>query len=185
MASKLAWSYSGMTNGRADSARSASWSCRVWTASRSVGVVRVDEDSRGDCDVVGVEPVDREGMFARRVEYVVDVVVVVDDHHREVAVACVGNRQCGTLRDVDDRAAVQRVAVLANDSLVVDRRWLAVMNQLVDAYVLREGGEHAVGFGAYEVVDVDVRGHIKPSPSPGYTKRAHNALMVECVSRTG
>ena len=135
------------------------------------GVVRVDEDAGGDGDEFGVEPVDRERMLASGVEYVVDVVVVVDDHHREVTVARVGNRQCCTVRDVDDRAAVEGVAVLANDPLVVDRRGLAVMNQLVDADVLCEGSEHAVGFRANKVVDVDMRRHDEPSPPLGYETR--------------
>ena len=67
-------------------------------------VVRVDEDSGGDGYVVSVEAVDRERIFAGGVEDVVDVVVVVDDHHGEVAVAGIGDREGGTLRDIDDRA---------------------------------------------------------------------------------
>ena len=122
-------------------------------------IVGVDEDPRGDEHVVGVEPVDGELVIAGTVDHLVDVVVVVDDHHRQVAVTGIGQRQGRSFGDVDDRAAVQGVAVLADHRLLVDRRWLAVMHDNVDRGTRRQRREHPVGLGADEVVDIDLGCH--------------------------
>ena len=66
-------------------------------------------------------------MVAGLVQDLVDVVVVVDDHHGEVSVTGVGEGERGFLRDVDHGEGVERVPVLADDRLVVDRRRFAMM----------------------------------------------------------
>ena len=123
------------------------------------GIVGIGEDPRCDQHVVGVETLHGELVVAALVEDVVDVVIVVDDHHRQVAGPGIGQRQRGTRGDVDDRAGVQRVTVLADHRLIIDGCWLTMVEQLVHPAPLGERREHSVGLGSDEVVDVDLCGH--------------------------
>ena len=118
------------------------------------GVARVDEDPGRDADPRRVELLHGQAVLAGLVEEAVDVVILVDHHHRHVAVAAVRERERGPFRDVDDRGAVERVAVHPDHGLLIDRRRLAVVPELVDPAGLRlEGGEHPGGLGAGEVLD--------------------------------
>jgi hypothetical protein len=126
------------------------------------GVVGVDEGSHRDTHVVGVEAIDGELVFPGVVDHVVDVVVVVDDHRRQVAVAGIGQRQRRALGDVDECPAVQGVAVHADHGLLSDRHRLAAMVEHVDRRTPCERSEHPVRLSTHEVVDV-YRGSHRPS----------------------
>jgi hypothetical protein len=118
-------------------------------------VVRVDENPRGDEHVIGVVVGDGELVLSGLVQDPVDVVVLVDQHHRQVPLAGVGQGQRGPAGQVHDRRGVQGVPVLPDDRLVVQGRGLAVVMQLVDpAGLVLERGEHAAGLGPSEVVDI-------------------------------
>ena len=83
----------------------------------------------------------------------VDVVVFVDHHYGHVAVARVRESECCTVADVHDREAVERVTVLADHSLVVDRtRLTIVMPAVGSARLLGQAREHAVRLRARKVL---------------------------------
>ena len=58
-----------------------------------VGVGWIDQDSRRDAGPGRVELFDGHRVLTRLVEDAVDVVVLIDHHHRQVSVAAVGDRQ--------------------------------------------------------------------------------------------
>jgi hypothetical protein len=122
-------------------------------------VVRVDENPRGDEHVIGVVVGDGELVLSGLVQDPVDVVVLVDQHHRQVPLAGVGQGQRGPAGQVDDGTRVEGVPVLTDDRLVVQRCRFADVTQLVDpARLVLKSGEHACRLGPREVVDVDLLG---------------------------
>ena len=61
--------------------------------------------------------------------------------------------------EIEHGRRVERVAVLPDDGLVVDRREFAMVLELAEAVLLERDGAHVqVGFGADEVVDGDGNG---------------------------
>jgi hypothetical protein len=90
------------------------------------------------------------------VEDRVDVVVLVDDHRREVPLAMLGQSERSPGAEIDDGIAVERVAIHTDHGLLVDRRRFAVVDECVDAAGVRlQVMHHPVGLGESEVVDVD------------------------------
>ena len=95
-------------------------------------------------------------MVAGFVEDSVDVVVLVDDHQRDIAVSAVRDRDRGSLRDIDDCDAVERVAVHPDHRLMINRRRHPVVVDDVHATGVRpQRRKHSVGFCPHEVVDCD------------------------------
>jgi hypothetical protein len=85
----------------------------------------------------------------------VDVVVLVDDHHREVPLAAVRESERRPCGQVDHGRGVERVPVLPDDGLLVQWRGLAEVVQAVDPAGLSfEGSEHPSRLGTAEAVDV-------------------------------
>jgi hypothetical protein len=88
----------------------------------------------------------------------VDVVVLIHDHDGQVAAARLRDGECPALGQVDDRCAVQGVAVHPYDGLLIHgRRGADVLPLVHPAGLSLERGEHAVALSAREVVDVDLR----------------------------
>jgi hypothetical protein len=85
----------------------------------------------------------------------VRVFVLVDHLHRHEARA--GIRQGDRHRrrvEIEDRCGVERVAVLPNDGLRIDGRYIAMMLEFTEAAFLeRNGAEVEIGFGLNEGVD--------------------------------
>jgi hypothetical protein len=97
------------------------------------------------------------------VKHSIDVVILVHDHYRDVAIAALGDRDRGPVGDVDDRKAVERVPVHPDHGLMVDRSRRPVVLQLVHATgVGLERGEHPVGLGTNEVLNSYGYGHREP-----------------------
>ena len=97
------------------------------------GVAGVDEDAGRHGDIGGVATIDAEVMVAGVVDDLVDVVVLVDDHHGHVSTAVLGHGDRCPSGDVDDGEAVQGVAVHPDHRLVLDGRWRAIVGQHVHA----------------------------------------------------
>ena len=107
------------------------------------GICRIDEHARRNQHVRGVEVGLADLMPPGPMEDTIDVVVLVDDHDREVALAGVRDRHDSALGDVHHGDAVQRVAVRSDDRLVVDRDGDAIVIPAVDpAGVVLKRGEH-------------------------------------------
>ena len=84
------------------------------------GAVRIDEDAHDQCGVVGPDQFTREQVLSRVAQDDGTEVILTDHPHGDVALAGIGHRDGDVLAHVDDRAAVQSVAVLADDRLVVE-----------------------------------------------------------------
>ena len=87
---------------------------------RDIGAVRIDEDAHDQCGVVGPDQFTREQVLSRVAQDDGTEVILTDHPHGDVALAGIGHRDGDVLAHVDDRAAVQSVAVLADDRLVVE-----------------------------------------------------------------
>ena len=149
------------------------------------GIVGVDQGAGRDEDVVGVGREGGDVVLARVVDDAADVVVVVDDHDGEVAGAGIGHHHLRALGEVDDREAVEGVAVETDHGLRVDRRGLAAVPERVHAAGLAlDVREHAVGFSAREIVGVHVDRHVptlahgplRRHSTPSQRKRLDNRL---------
>lgn len=81
----------------------------------------IDQDPGRQRHIRGVELVHGQRVVAGLGEDPVDVMILVDDHHRQVPAAGVGHGHRRPVRDVDDRDAVQRVAVHPDDRLLIER----------------------------------------------------------------
>jgi hypothetical protein len=124
-----------------------------------IDVTGVRQGPYGDDDVRRVELFHRELVVAWLVDHAVDVVVFVDHHRRDVATPTVRQGQCGPLGDVDHGEAVQRVTIQPNDGLPINGGGFAVVEEPVHACgVALKVGEHSMGLGAYEIVDVHPHG---------------------------
>ena len=121
-----------------------------------IGVARVYEDPRAQQDVLAAELLRVEPVLAGIVQNSRDVVILVDRHDGQVALAWIGERDRRSSGDVHDSEAVERVPVHPDHGLFVDRSGNAVVPPAVDA---AGGGEHrrehAMGLRAGEVLDVD------------------------------
>src|SRR6478752_6713609 len=107
-----------------------------------------------------IELSERQVVLTGIMKKTVDVVVLVDHHHREVAIAAVRYRQPRPCRDIRDRKAVQRVAVHPDHRLPLDRGRLAVVPEDVHAAGIRlQRSEHPIRLGAHEVVDAHLYRH--------------------------
>ena len=84
-------------------------------------VGRVHEYPDGDQYIRGVELIDSQLVLARIVENPIDVVVLVDDHHRDIPVPAVRDHSVAPAADVHDGLAVEGVAVHPDDRLMVYR----------------------------------------------------------------
>ena len=91
MSSKLASSYSGITNGLLDGVVTPNPSWSAFTACHVLRVGRIDKDARCDERIGSTDLLGGKRVHPGVVEYLVDVVVLVDHHHREVPVSWVGN----------------------------------------------------------------------------------------------
>jgi hypothetical protein len=121
-----------------------------------VGVRGVNQHTCPERHVRGVEVLDRQVVGARLGEDLIDVVVLVDNHHRQVAVPGVGDRDGRPLGDVDDGQAVERVSVHPDDCLLIDRCGGAQVLPLAHAAcVVLQAGEHPVRLSPDEVVVID------------------------------
>jgi hypothetical protein len=79
---------------------------------------------------------------------------LVDDHHRDVSIPGIRERDRRALRDVDDRGAVQRVAVHPDHRLMIDRSRSPVVLETIHASGLGlQGSEHPIALGTDEVLD--------------------------------
>ena len=122
--------------------------------------------------------VDVEAVITGLVEDLVDVVILVDDHHRDVAVVVLRDRDCRPGGDVDHGEAVQGVPVHPDHRLVVDGRGSAVVGEHVhSAGVSLQAGEHAVGLGASKVVHVHRNPHVPESATIRVQVTAHRNGM--------
>ena len=84
----------------------------------------------------------------------VDEVVLVDDHHRDVSISGIRERDRRALRDVDDRRAVERVAVHPDHRLMIDRSRSPVALETIHAPGLGlQGSEQPIALGTDEVLD--------------------------------
>ena len=125
-----------------------------------VRVVRVDEHPRRDEDVGRLVAVDAEFVHAGIVEDLVDVVILIDDHHRHVPIAVFGHRERRAVTDVNDGEAVERVPVHSDHGLVIDRcRGAMVKPRVHRSRIGVQTGEHPVRLSPHEVVDVHVLCH--------------------------
>ncbi len=95
-----------------------------------VGVGRVDQYPYGDEDIPRSVLLLSQRVLTRRVENTTDVVVLVHDHRGHVTLARVGQCQDGRLGEIDDREAVERVAVEPDHRLLVDRGGFPVVPEL-------------------------------------------------------
>ena len=146
----------------------------------------IDQGADGHRDMRSREHRGFEPVLARCVEDVVDVVVLVDDHRGLIAAGRFRHPERGALADVEDRRAVERVAVHAHHCLFVDRGRLAgVMPAVHPARPGDEIVEVPVRFSPDEVDGVDaLRRH--GNLLPGLVLTQHSACAEECrvVPRT-
>jgi hypothetical protein len=99
-------------------------------------------------------------VFAGLVKDPADEVVLVDHHHRDVAVPAVREGDRRPLGDIDDRRAVQGVPVHPDHRLVIDRRRSPVVLEPIDSSGTGvERREHAIALGPDEVLDGHRHGH--------------------------
>jgi hypothetical protein len=125
-----------------------------------VGITGVGEDAHGDEHVRRLELVDAHVVDAGIVVDAIDVMVLVDDHHRHVPVTVLRHGHGRAAGDVEDPEAVQRVAVQSDHRLVLHVGGFTVVHDAIDpARGALEIGEHAVRLGSSEVVDVDLDRH--------------------------
>ena len=127
-------------------------------------VGRVGEDPHSDQDVRGVELLNCQLEFTRVVEHAIDVVILIHDHHRQIAASTIRNRQRGTHRNVNDRQAVERVTVHPDHCLVVKWRGRPMVEQRIHtARVSLKRREHPVSLCSDEILVVDLhRIHLHP-----------------------
>ena len=106
--------------------------------------------------------------------------ILVDHLHRHEALAGVGHRDRHRPGiEVEYGGRVERVAVEADDGLVVDRRRLAAMEELAEAAILDDVAHVEIGLRADEVVDGD--GIRAPACAAGWSSA--NAVKPADVSR--
>ena len=125
-----------------------------------VRIVRVDEHARCDEDVGRLVAVDTEFVHAGIVKDLVDVVILVDDHHRHVPITVLRHRERRAVTDVHDGEAVERVPVHADHGLVIDRCRGAMVRPGVHRFRIGvQTGEHPVRLSPHEVVDIHTLCH--------------------------
>lgn len=120
-------------------------------------VVRVDQDAQGNGHEGRRGPSDL--ILTGVMVHVGHVVILVENHDGQIAIAGVGYGYCRPRRDVYDGKAVKGVAVHADHRLLVQGRRLAVVPPAIDASrPSLNGAEHAIRFRSDEVVHVHLDG---------------------------
>ena len=131
-------------------------SCSAWTASTSLRIVRIDQDANGDNDVARADLLPGQRTDGGAVVDLGAVLVLVDDLHRQEALARVGQGEGHRTRiEVEHRRRIKRVAVHPDDCLRGDRRRFAAMHEPAEAPVLDHAAEIKIGLGADEIVGRD------------------------------
>ena len=119
-----------------------------------VRIVWIDENARCQANELRVEFVECQLVGSSFMVDAVDEVILIDHHHREVAISRIGQRHRRRLAEVDDDRTVERVAILPDDRLVVERRDCPRVRP--NAGVAAERTEHSIRFCSCEVGNVDV-----------------------------
>ena len=121
-------------------------------------VVRVAGINEGACDdrrERRVELLHGDVVVAGVMKHAVDVVILIDDHDRQIAFTGVRHGDRCAAGDIDNREAVQGVAIHPDHGLLVDSRRSAVVLESVHASgVTLNSREHPIGLRTGEVVNV-------------------------------
>lgn len=97
------------------------------------GVNRICKRPGRKRNVWRVKLFDRELVYASLMKNLVDILVFVDNHYREIAIAGIRDGQSRPLADINDSEAVERIAIHANHVLLIERRGHAIMVPAVNA----------------------------------------------------
>ena len=148
------------------------------------GIIRIDERAHRHQDVAGADIVAAERAAARRVDHLGHVVILGDHLQGHEPVAGIGKRHGHWSRiKVEDRRRVQRVAVLPDHELMVQRARFTNMVELPEATVGDDVAEVQVALGPDEVIRRDVDGHAQTENSAGRFKAESTASAQNTTAR--